>query len=169
MSMNRAEKIRQILTWETVAAKAQALAAELRAQLDEDARAELVGQGTAPRWDVPGLATATLAVTKPSVVVADQTALTTWMVSRRPDEVELAIRPTSLRALLRQVDADGDLIYLRDGGEVVPGLEVRPGGEPKALTIRADPAGAAQINAEADDIMTALAAALDEPPGVDNP
>lgn len=167
--MNRAEMTRMILTWEAVAARAQTMAAELRIQLDTAARAELEEQGTAPTWRMPDLATVTLPVSKPSVVVADQTALTKWAALRLPGEVELAIRPASLRALLRQVDADGDLIYLRDGGEVVPGLEVRPGGQPKALSIRADPAGMAQISAEADDIMAALAAALAEPVGVDNP
>lgn len=159
---------RQILTWEAVAAQAQARATQLRLQLAEDARAELDEQGTAPTWRIPGVATVTLPVTRSTVVVGDPVALTQWMVSRRPDEVELAIRKASLTALLRQVEVDGDLIFL-PGGEVVPGLATRPGGEPRALTIRADPAGAAQIAAEADDIMAALSAALDEPVGVDAP
>jgi hypothetical protein len=117
---------------------------------------------------MPDLATVTLPVSKPAVVVTDQTALTKWAILHRPSEVALAIRPTSLKALLREVQADSGLVFL-PGGEVVPGLAARPGGEPKALTIRADPAGAAQINAEAGDIMTALCGALAEPVGIDNP
>jgi hypothetical protein len=46
--MNRAEMTRMILTWEAVATHAQTMAAELRCQLAQDARAELVEQGTAP-------------------------------------------------------------------------------------------------------------------------
>lgn len=167
--MNRAEMVSTILTWEAVATRAQTMAAELRGQLAEDARAELEEQGTAPSWRIADLATVTLPVSKPAVMVADPVALTKWMIARRPAEVELTVRPASLKALLRQVGADGDLVFIPGDGEVVPGLEVRPGGQPKALTIRADPAGMAQISAEADDIMTAVAAALDEPVGVDNP
>jgi hypothetical protein len=169
MSMTRAEITRQILTWEAVATRAQAVAAELRTQLADAARKELVEQGTAPTWRMPDLAVVTLPVSKPAVVVADQVALTQWAANHRPDEVELAIRPASLKALLRQVEADGDVVYLPGDGEIVPGLEPSPGGQPKSLMIRADPAGAAQIGADADDIMTAIAAALAEPAGIDNP
>lgn len=165
--MTRVEMTRQILIWEAVATGAKEMAGELRDQLAEAAHTELAEQGTAPTWNMPDLATVTLPMSKPTTVVADQTALTQWMRLRRPTETEVTIRPTSLRSLLREVRADGDLIHLPDG-EIVPGLEVRPGGQPKALAIRANPACAAQIDAEAADIMTAIASALDEPAGIDD-
>lgn len=166
--MTRADLVRTVLVWEAVARQANAKAAEAREQLSADARAELEEQGTAPTWRLPDLATITLPVTKRAIVVADADALTKWAAERRPDDVEVVTqyRPASLKALLAQVRDDDGLTYL-DGGESVPGLAVREGGQPRTLTIRPSSDAVAVLDAAAGDIVSAVAAALAETPGAD--
>jgi hypothetical protein len=167
----RADLVRSILIWDRVAASAAKVAAELREQLARDARAEYAEQGTAPTWRLPDLATVTLPVSRQTVAVADQAALTAWMATRRPEQVQTVqqIRPAGLKALLGQICVvDGDLPTL-DDGELVPGLTVRPGGQPRALTLRAAPEATAVLDAEADAVLGSIAAALGEPIGLEDP
>jgi hypothetical protein len=165
---NRAELVRSILIWERAAARIADITADLRSQLAADARAEYDEQGTAPTWRLPDLATVTLPVSKTAVVVTDERELVKWAVVRRPDAIEPRIRPASLKALLSEVVTDGELPHLEDG-EFVPGVEVRPGGIPKALSVRASAEAAGVLKAEAASVLAAIAAAMGEPVGLESP
>lgn len=137
--MKRFEVIRQTLLWESIAAAAQAKAARLRDELNTEALAEFETHGTAPTWRPPDLATVTLPVSRDTVFVSDANALLQWVVKRHPTEVERIrqVRPGFVVALLASVDHDGRNVVSPDGsGEIVPGLAVRAGGRPGALSFR---------------------------------
>lgn len=163
--MNRADLVRSALVWEQVAAEARRRAGEAREQLAADARAELSEQGTAPTWRMPDLATVTLPVSKESVTLADIDALTKWAAERYPSEVEMVaqIRPAWIAAIPQWTTVEGDVVCDAATGEIVPGLAVRPGGQPGALTIRASTAAKAVLAAGVEDIVAAVAGALSEP------
>ena len=138
--MNRIERIQEILRLEGVATAARRQAEQRRAELDAEARAELEAQGTAPTWRIPGLGTVSLPVSKEAAVVADTAAFAAWCAQRHSANVETVtvVRPAFQAALLARVVCDGDVVVDPDTGEAIPGLAVRPGGQPRALTIRAD-------------------------------
>lgn len=82
--MNRTERVQEVLRLEGLADAAKRRAAEHRAALDADARAELEREGTAPSWRLPDIGTVALAVSKQAPVVADIEALTAWCLARYP-------------------------------------------------------------------------------------
>lgn len=159
--MNRYEMIRRTLLWEQVAAAARAKAAELREELTEAARAELAEQGTAPTWRLPDLATVTLPISKESVYVSDQDAVTKWVAERHPDEIEeiVQVRPGFLM-LLTGSEHDGENVFDRHG-EVIPGLSVRPGGQPGSLAFRPSREAKAVLAAAATETVDALTEAVE--------
>lgn len=138
--MNRAEQIQQILRLEGIATAARRLAEQHREALAEQARAELAEQGTAPTWRMPGLGVVTMPLSREAAVVADPAALLAWAAERYPTEVETIhqVRAAFQTTLLGRAVCDGDVVVDPATGEIVPGLAVRPGGQPRALTIRAD-------------------------------
>jgi hypothetical protein len=159
----RAELARDIILWEQVAAAATKRAAEAREQLAQAARDELTKQGTAPSWTIPGVAKIILPVSQPKIRIGDERALVKWATERRPHALETRIRDSDLRALMKQLDSDGEAVFIADDGEVVPGLVFVPGGQPGTLTVRADSAAKAEIGQTAGSIVEAIAAALGEP------
>jgi hypothetical protein len=167
--MNRADMVRSIITWEQVSQEALRRAQDLRDQLAAMARAELENQGTAPTWRMPGLATVTLPVSKPSAAVENLPELTAWAASRMPHAVETItqIRPANLKALLAAVDLTGELPATEDG-ELIPGVVIRPGGIPKALTVRTDKAGAVHLTAQAEQVVASIAELLSTPIGMED-
>ena len=135
--MNRFEVIRRTLMWEQVAAAARAKSTALREQLTADARAEYAEQGTAPTWRLPDIGTVTLPVSKETVYVADEAALVEWVMRNMPTEVETIhrVRASYLSRLTATARHDGAVVY-DDEGTVIPGLAVRPGGQPQSLSFR---------------------------------
>lgn len=137
--MNRQELITRTLMLEQVAAEARARAAKLREELAADARAELAEQGTAPTWRLPDIGTVTLPVSTERVYVADEAALLEWARTRHPGAVETLerIRPSVIAALLETTEPVSDGMVIDPySGELIPGLGVRPGGLPQALSFR---------------------------------
>lgn len=135
--MNRAEMTRRVLLLEAAAAECRNRAAMVRADLDADARAELAEQGTAPTWRLADMGTWSLPISKETVYVSDEAALLAWVEKHYPDEVQTSkrVRPAFLGGLLGAVETAGDVVCV-GGGEVVPGLAVRPGGTPQALRFK---------------------------------
>jgi hypothetical protein len=132
--MNRADLIRQILLWERVAEQATARAAAFRQQLQADANAEFDEQGTAPSWRLPDVAQVVLPVSRTAPVVRDHETLAKWVNLTRPAEVELRVRPAYVKALRDGARVDGNVVTDREG-TVIPGMEVRPGGNPGSVTL----------------------------------
>jgi hypothetical protein len=126
----RADLAHRAVFWDQVAEQAKARAAEVRAGLEEEARAEFVETGTAPTWRVPGLGTIPLSLTQDAVVVVDERLYLTWVLDNHPSEVEVVsrVRP-AFDAVLRKTLAKDR----RD----VPGLRFVPGGQPKSISVRA--------------------------------
>ncbi|WP_203832991.1 hypothetical protein, partial [Actinoplanes lobatus] len=135
----RADQVAEILRMEALATAAKDRAGSLRQQLADDARAELDQQGTAPSWRLPDLGTVALPLSKETAYISDIAALLAWCQQRYPGEVETIhqVRASFQAALLARTVPAGDVVVDPQTGEIVPGMSVRPGGVPGALTIRA--------------------------------
>lgn len=170
--MTRAETIRQALMWEAAARKASARSKAWREQLAADARAEYAEQGTAPTWRPPGLAKVILPLSHEAPYVSDPDALLKWVEVNHPDEVEPVrrVRPKWQTQLLEQVVCDAETGTVHDGeGTVIPGLSVREGGLPQALTITPERQARAELAEQAEQVLNRLAEALQLPPVPDPP
>ncbi|TDC48847.1 hypothetical protein E1258_27630 [Micromonospora sp. KC207] len=165
--MNRTERVQEVLRLEGLADAAKKRAAEHRAALDADARAELEREGTAPSWRLPDIGTVALAVSKEAPVVADIEALTKWCLARYPGEVETVhqIRASFQTALLGRVVCDGDVVVDPGTGEVVPGMAVRLGGMPQSLSIRPSRDARAVYAAAGAQMLDGLLLLAGEVPG----
>lgn len=137
-AMNRRERFSEVLRLEGRGAAARARAAALRSALEEEARTEYDRDGTAPTWRMRDLGTATLPISKETVMVVDPGALLKWCKERHPHQVHTVeeVYPSFQAVLAAHCVAAGDVAALPDTGEVVPGLAVRPGGQPGSLTLR---------------------------------
>lgn len=157
--MNRAEATRQVLLLEAAAAQITARAKVLRDGLNADAVAEYEEQGSAQTWRFD-LGTWSQGISKEAPVVADPAALVDWVRDRYPSEVVEVVNPAFQKALLARLVPVGDAVLVRETGEVVPGLAVRPGGRP--LTMRFNPAGDALAVADqhAAQLVDEVTAAL---------
>lgn len=133
--MNRLQRVQEILRLEAIAAAATDRARQHRAVLDAEARAELEQHGTAPSWRMPGIGSVALSMSREAAVVADAPALTAWVAERHPTEVEHVVREAFRKTLLTRSTPAGDVVVDSETGEIIPGLGVRPGGTPRALTI----------------------------------
>lgn len=150
--MNRLEMTRRVLLLEAAAAECRNRAAQVRADLDLDARAELAEQGTAPTWRLADMGTWSLPVSKEAPIVVDGAALTAWCKRRYPGEVMEVVNPPFLSALLLRLTPSGEVVVDPATGEIVPGLGVRPGGIPQTLRFKPNP----DARAVADDAAGAL-------------
>lgn len=65
---------------------------------------------------VPGLGTVRMVTGMTKTKVVDQDAVVEWVAANLPTEIELAVRPATLSALLKQGGVTED-------GECIPGLE----------------------------------------------
>lgn len=160
--MNRAEMTRRVLLLETAAAELRSRAAAVRADLNADARAELAEQGMAPTWRWPDIGTVSLGVSREAVVVDDEDAFLAWLRDEFPTEVERIerCRPAFFTALSNFVAQAGEDVVHTGTGQIVPGLRIRPGGDPLPLSFRLT-AGAKAVAAEhAGKLVDQLAAGL---------
>lgn len=136
---SRLDRVREVLRLEGLAAAATARAAAVRAVLGEEARAELAREGTAPSWRMPDIGTVALPLSKEAVVVDGPEALLRWVKERHPEQIRTTeeVWPAFVAHLLASCTVAGDVAVDPKTGEAVPGLAVRKGGEPKALSITA--------------------------------
>lgn len=139
--MNRTERLQEVLRLEGLAAAAKSRAGEHRAALEDEARAELAREGSAPTWRMGDIGTITLPVSSEQPIISDIAALLAWCKERHPSEVQLIeqVRPSFQGLLLKRAVAAGELVVDGETGEIVPGMSVRHGGEARTLTIRATP------------------------------
>lgn len=159
--MNRAEATRQVLLLEAAAAQLKERAKALRSGLDADARAELAEQGTAPTWRLD-IGTWSLPVSKEAAYVADEDAFLAWVNRFHGSEIELIkrVRPAFVSALLAECMGDeGGAVWMREGA-LVPGLAMRPGGQPRALTFRPAGDAAAVADQHAEQLVKEVTAGL---------
>ncbi len=151
--MNRADLTKGVLLYEQLADAAKAKAAAFRRELETAATAEYEQQGMAPSWRLPLIGQVILPVSETAIVVTDEAALTKWVADRYPEQVEQVtrIRPAYAAGLTKRLAVDEGAVFDPQSGEAVPGVEVRQGGQPKALTIRptADAKSIARQHADA--------------------
>lgn len=149
--MNRAEMTRRVLLLETAAAELGRRAQSIRDDLNADARAEYEEQGSAQTWRFD-IGTWSQGISKDLPVVDDPSAWVRWVKDRYESEVYEVVNPAFQKALLGRLSPAGEVVIDPATGEIVPGLGVRPGGQP--LTLRFKPAGDAR--AVADQAAEAL-------------
>lgn len=139
--MNRAERLQELLRLDGLIAAAKDRAGEHRIALATEAAGEYEREGMAPTWRWPDLGTVILPISKETPVVADAEALVEWCRQRYPSELEtfVRVRPAFQDALLKRAQPMGESAMDPATGELIPGMGVRPGGVPRALTIRATP------------------------------
>ncbi len=139
--MKRNDIIREIARREALGAAWNDSARGLRAELAAQATAEFEANGNGVTWTVKDLGRVCLPTTDEAVIVADVEPLKRWVKQHHPDELQIVVevRPAFQTWLLKHatITEDGTVIHPRTG-EVVPGLGVRPGGQPKSLTITVD-------------------------------
>lgn len=135
--MNRADLTRGVLLYEQLAAAAKAKAAGYREELSAAALRELEDEGVAPSWKLPTIARVVLPVTEAAIVVTDRDALTKWVAERYPEQVHqiTLIRPAYEAGLTKRLGVEDGQVFDPASGEIVPGVELRAGGQPKTLTI----------------------------------
>jgi hypothetical protein len=150
--MNNTAKVRQIITWERLAEQAIKRARQLRAEITADL-VQAISNGGEQTTEYEALATVTLPLTTTGIITTNTTALTNWLIQHYPAAVEpiVQIRPDALKTLLKQIDIANGTPTL--SGVPVPGLDVRRGGQPKALTIKPHPIGRLDAGIVASDIL----------------
>lgn len=128
----RADLARDALFWTAVADEAKARADAARAELADQARHEYQQTGAAPTWRIPGIGTVPLYLTNDQVAVVDEAAYVAHVADRHPGEVETIrrVRPAFDEALRKRLLADR-------AQPMPPGLELRVGGAPRGVAIRA--------------------------------
>lgn len=165
--MTRLDDVREVLWLEALSTAALQAAGERRAKLQAEAEAEYRTQGHAGNWKFPDIATVTLPVSKETPVVHDLSVFQKWVGQRYPGELEVItrVRESWLRNFLeRVVFVEGEQVVMPGDGEIVPGLAVRRGGTPKALSIRAEPNAKAVLALHAGEGLKRMA--LDAGPSV---
>lgn len=165
--MNRNERLQEVLRLEGLAAAANARAKTYRDELSVEARDELAREGSAPTWRIPDLATITLAVSKEAPYVLDDHLLLQWCKDHYPEHVETIqqVKGAFRARLLTDGIISGDSVVDGTTGEVVPGLAVRPGGQPQSLTIRPSQAARVVYAAMGERTLEDLLAGEAEPQG----
>lgn len=133
----RAQLAAEAVWWDAVADEARARSANVREQLDAQARQEFTRDGVAPTWRIPGIGTVPLSLTGDRVDVVDVAAYTEWVIAKHPDNIEITtqIRP-AFDKTLRAAAAKRKAACTADG-EVIPGLLFVAGGAAKGIAIRA--------------------------------
>lgn len=170
-----ADDVRNILILEAFATEATKLAAIRRRSLDERARKQLNEEGIAPSWELPNVAKVTLALTKQALFVADVDKLTAWMGARRPEAVEQVaqLKPGAAAQLVGTLIIDGDVAVDPETGEIVPGIGVRKGGQPKSLSVVQADGVKAVVAAQVAQMLTtahpAIAGPVEQPSAPDSP
>ncbi|MDG4787115.1 hypothetical protein O7626_14450 [Micromonospora sp. WMMD1102] len=145
---DRVAKVEQIAWLEAMAAEAGRRAELLRAELAADAKSLLLDTGMAKVWDIPGLATLTTAITRPSATLDDPNAMVDWLILRHPDQVIKVPNPDYVKAARRTAQLIDGKVCGPDGNPI-PGLAWKAGGQFHNIQIK--------VAAPFREVMTALA------------
>lgn len=158
--MNREQKTKAIVMLDALAGEAKRKSAAIRAELEDEARAEYDREGNAPTWRFPNLGRVVLPLTEQRVVVDDSTELLTWVAVNHPEQVQVetreAVRPAFVTWLCQHAQPDGEVAHI--DGEVIPGLRATVGGQPKSLAITPDRATKTLLGEVAEQGLLHLAA-----------
>ena len=157
--MSKLDQVREILWLEAVASAALKAAGERRSALQVEAEAAYRTEG-ALKWGIPEVVQVILPLSKEAVVVTDSAKFQAWVQKRYPSEVETVqrVRPAFQENLFnRVVLPEGDVVVMPGDGEIIPGLGVRAGGTPKAVTLKTEPAAKAALAAHAQAGLNQLA------------
>lgn len=136
--MSRLDDLRQVLWLEALASEALAEAGKRRAALQQEAEQDY-RERLSTKFEVRDVVVMTLPLSNRAVVVTDGSKFKSWVAANHPAEIEhvTQVRPAFQKNLLDNVaDTDGEVAFMPGTGEVIPGLGVRAGGTPKAITIR---------------------------------
>jgi hypothetical protein len=136
--LSRAEKVQEIARREAFAAAYVNAAKELRAEVEADARKEWEENGNGVTWTIRDVGKVCLPLSKEAPVISDIEALLGWTKQRHPEQVQVVeqVRAAYQTFLIQNGVCVGDVVMDPDGtGEAIPGMAVRAGGQPKALSI----------------------------------
>lgn len=160
--MNRAGLAKQAMLYDELAKAAKDKAAGFRSQLDEQARYELATQGTAPTWRLPDVGTIVLPVSSEQIYINDQAKFLEWVQANCPTQITQVptVSERFIGNLMKDlIAADGEVV-VADTGEVIPGMAVRAGGIPGALTIRPSADARAIVRQHAEGLLERFEATL---------
>lgn len=124
--LTRADRIRALAMCEALAG---VLRDGLKAEAAKDAEA-----GTLDTWRAAGI-TVSASEYHPCVVVVDELQFLRYVQAVHPSEVEQRPRPAWLTEFLKKLAAQGGPPVDREG-TVIPGLEYRPGGGFKTISVQ---------------------------------
>jgi hypothetical protein len=136
--VNRQDRVKEIARREALASAWVKSAKELRAEVEAEALAEYEENGNGVTWTMRDLGKVTLPLSTEAPVISDVEALTKWAKIRHPENVETVeqVRAAFQTWLLQNAEIVADGVVMDpETGEVIPGMAVREGGKPKALTI----------------------------------
>jgi hypothetical protein len=147
--VNEQDLTKEIARREALAAAWRDSAGQLRQELEQRALAEHQRHGGGFTLNFRDLGKVVLPVTTEAPVIADAEPLVKWVKARYPENVETAeqVRPAFQKWLVENatvVDvghpddnrvAVDRVVVDPQTGEVIPGMKVREGGQPRALTI----------------------------------
>lgn len=148
--MNRRDVITAAAFFDSVAADAKARAADLRSQLEADARAEYLEQKTAPTWR-SDVARVSASINQRRVVVENSAAFGQWVERNYPAAVvPLVVKDWQDRFLKGvEVEKDGTVSDPKTG-QVVAGLALVAGGDLRGISV--------VVDADAKPVLASMAA-----------
>jgi hypothetical protein len=136
--MNRTDRAREIARREALGAAWAASAKTLRQELAAEAVAEFEEHGNGVTWTMRDLGRITLPLTEEAAYITDIGHLLKWAKERHPENVETVeqVRAAFQSWLIGNATvAEGGVAVHPETGEVIPGMGVREGGQPKSLSI----------------------------------
>jgi hypothetical protein len=137
-------------------AACETMAKKLRDAIAADAQAEFDEQGTVPTWRMPDAGITVSGSTKhPSVAIVDEQAFLNWVQEHHPSEIKTVtlVQPAWQQAFLAAVAERGEPLC-DDQGDIIPGLEYRPGGGFAGISVRVEPAIKMVLGLYADEVVT---------------
>jgi hypothetical protein len=164
--VNRFDRAREVARREALAAAWADSARTLREELDAEAREEYAANDNGVTWMWRDFGRVTLPLSEETIVVTDIDLLRKWVKEHHPEQIRVVeeVWPAFQTHLLKNGVITGEGVQDPETGSVVPGLAVRPGGVPKALTITVDKdAKRLFANYAAQEVERALAAEYGTP------
>lgn len=159
--MNRFDRAREIARREALAAAWSDSARTLRNELDTEAREEYAANGNGITWTWRDFGQVTLPLSNEAIVVTDIDVLKKWVKEHHPEQIRTVeeVWPAFQTHLIKNGVITAEGVKDPATGDVVPGLGVRPGGVPRALTVTVDKdAKQLYANYAAQEVARALAA-----------
>ena len=125
------EKVTAKLWLDAIADAAGAASKQISAELAAAAKRHYETHGSLLSERIPDLARVTASASHEAVVVVNNDAFTRWVALRYPAAVytETKVSPKWTEAFLKRAVRNGGKVFDDATDEMVPGVEVKPGGE----------------------------------------